>query len=129
MGVRRKTDRRLTLIRTCGTCGQSFVTCAGSPWMRQVPRDGKRQATTYYCSQTCYQASYKHRFDGLADERRREREAKRDKTEKNRAYYASHREQVCARQRALRAANPEEYAARSAYNREKRKLLGKECCA
>ena len=75
MSVKRKVvDKRLTLFRTCGICGKSFVTTADTPWVRQVPRDGKRQATTYYCSTTCYQASYKYKgwYDGKTEERRRE---------------------------------------------------------
>ena len=79
MSVKRKVvDKRLTLFRTCGICGKSFVTTADTPWVRQVPRDGKRQATTYYCSTTCYQASYKYKgwYDGKTEERRREREKK-----------------------------------------------------
>jgi hypothetical protein len=34
-------EKRLTLIRTCGTCGKTFSTTAESPWIRQVPRDEK----------------------------------------------------------------------------------------
>lgn len=46
MSVKRKAvDKRLTLFRTCGICGKSFVTTADTPWVRQVPRDGKRQAS------------------------------------------------------------------------------------
>lgn len=46
MSVRRQTANRLTLFRTCGTCGKQIVTTADTPWVRQVERDGKRQATT-----------------------------------------------------------------------------------
>ena len=57
MSVKRKVvDKRLTLFRTCGICGKSFVTTADTPWVRQVPRDGKRQATTYYRE---YQRQYR----------------------------------------------------------------------
>lgn len=45
MSVRRQTANRLTLFRTCGTCGKQIVTTADTPWVRQVERDGKRQAT------------------------------------------------------------------------------------
>lgn len=48
MSVRRQTANRLTLFRTCGTCGKQIVTTADTPWVRQVERDGKRQATTYF---------------------------------------------------------------------------------
>lgn len=44
-------EKRLTLIRTCGTCGKTFSTTAESPWIRQVPRDGKKQATNGYIRQ------------------------------------------------------------------------------
>ena len=72
MSVRRQTANRLTLFRTCGTCGKQIVTTADTPWVRQVERDGKRQATTYFCSEGCFAASYKHIgwFDGKAEERR-----------------------------------------------------------
>lgn len=73
MSVRRQTANRLTLFRTCGTCGKQIVTTADTPWVRQVERDGKRQATTYFCSEGCFAASYKHVgwFDGKAEERRK----------------------------------------------------------
>ena len=41
MSVRRQTANRLTLFRTCGTCGKQIVTTADTPWVRQVERDGK----------------------------------------------------------------------------------------
>lgn len=70
MSVRRNTTNRLTLFRTCGTCGRSIVTTADTPWVRQVERDGKKQATTYFCCEGCFAASYKHIgfFDGKAQE-------------------------------------------------------------
>ena len=58
MSVRRQTANRLTLFRTCGTCGKQIVTTADTPWVRQVERDGKRQATTYFCSEGCFAAEY-----------------------------------------------------------------------
>ena len=125
MSVRRKTDRRLTLIRPCGTCGQMVVTTAASPLMRQMERDGKRQATTYFCSQSCKEASYKHPgfYDGKADERRQEREKNRDVREKNRRYYAAHSEELRAKKRAYYAAHPGLSAENSRYQREKTKIL------
>lgn len=86
MSVRRQTANRLTLFRTCGTCGKQIVTTADTPWVRQVERDGKRQATTYFCSEGCFAASYKHIgwFDGKAEERRRLKDRNRD-PEKERA--------------------------------------------
>ena len=131
MSVRRKTDFRLTLMRSCGTCGKSFVTSAGSPWIRQVKRDGKKQATTYYCSESCYAASYKHIgfFDGKATERRRERERNRDVREKNRQYYLAHAEEIKAKKRAYYASNPGLSAANSRYNRKKNRLLAAEAAS
>lgn len=80
MSVRRQTANRLTLFRTCGTCGKQIVTTADTPWVRQVERDGKRQATTYFCSEGCFAASYKHIgwFDGKAEERRKLKDRNRD---------------------------------------------------
>ena len=73
-------EKRLTLFRICGTCGKTIVTTADTPWVRQVPRDGKKMATTYFCSEGCYAASYKHIgwFDGKAEERRRLKDRNRD---------------------------------------------------
>lgn len=92
--------------------------------MRQLPADGKKQKTCYFCSTERFQASYKHIgwYDGKAEQRRKEREAKRDKHEKNRLYYAAHAEQLRARRRAAYWANPEAGRADSAYYRRKRKL-------
>ena len=54
--------------------------------MRQLPRDGKKQATTYFCSESCFAKSYKHIgfYYGKAAERRAEREAQRDSRERSR---------------------------------------------
>lgn len=96
MSVRRQTANRLTLFRTCGTCGKQIVTTADTPWVRQVERDGKRQATTYFCSEGCFAASYKHIgwFDGKAEERRKLKDRNRDPEKeraRNRAYQQAHR--------------------------------------
>lgn len=125
MSVRRQTANRLTLYRTCGTCGKSIVTSAESPWVRQVPRDGKAQVTTYYCSEKCFAASYKHIgwYDGKAEERRRAREAARDNKERCRKYNEAHREERREYARKRRLENPGLSAADSAYYRQKRKLL------
>ena len=64
-------EKRLTLFRTCGTCGKTIVTTADTPWVRQVPRDGKKMATTYYCSEGCYAAHREERIEA-ARQRRRE---------------------------------------------------------
>lgn len=128
MSVRRDTKNRLTLYRTCGSCGRQIVTTADTPWVRQVPRDGKAQATTYYCSEKCYAASYKHIgwFDGKAQERRKAREAKRDNRARCKRYNDAHREERREYARQRRLANPGLAAADSAYYRKRRKLLAEE---
>lgn len=128
MSVRRDTTNRLTLHRTCGTCGKQIVTTADTPWIRQMPRDGKTQATTYFCCEKCYAASYKHIgwFDGKANERRRAREAARDNRERCRRYNEAHREERREYARRRRQEHPELAAADSAFYRRKRKLVTKE---
>lgn len=124
MSVRRETTNRLTLYRTCGTCGKRIVTTADTPWVRQVPRDGKAQATTYFCSEKCFSASYKHIgwFDGKAEERRRAKDASRDNRERCRRYNEAHREERREYARRRRAENPGMAAADSAFYKRKRKL-------
>ena len=128
MSVRRNTTNRLTLYRTCGTCGKQIVTTADTPWVRQVERDGKKQATTYFCCEKCFAASYKHIgwYDGKAEERRKLKEARRDWKTKNRKYREAHAEELREKARQRRLANPGMAAADSAYNRKKRKLLAQE---
>lgn len=128
MSVRRNTTNRLTLYRTCGTCGRQIVTTADTPWVRQVERDGKKQATTYFCSEKCFAASYKHIgwYDGKAEERRKLKEARRDWKTKNRKYREAHAEELREKARLRRLANPGMSAADSAYNRKKRKMLAQE---
>lgn len=128
MSVRRNTTNRLTLYRTCGTCGRQIITTADTPWVRQVERDGKKQATTYFCSEKCFAASYKHIgwYDGKAEERRKLKEARRDWKTKNRKYREAHAEELREKARLRRLANPGMAAADSAYNRKKRKLLAQE---
>ncbi len=128
MSVRRNTTNRLTLYRTCGTCGRQIVTTADTPWVRQVERDGKKQATTYFCSEKCFAASYKHIgwYDGKAEERRKLKEARRDWKTKNSKYREAHAEELREKARLRRLANPGMAAADSAYNRKKRKLLAQE---
>lgn len=129
MSARRVTANRLTLFRRCGTCGRSIVTTADTPWLRMVAEtdeEGKRhQYSRYYCSERCFAASYKHIgfFDGKAEQRRKEREAKRDRREYNKRYYWAHREEILERHKLHRLAHPGEAAAASAYHRQKRKLL------
>ena len=127
MSVRKKSAQsRVTLFRECGTCGAFFLTSADSPWIRQVPRDGKRQATTYYCSESCCQSSYKHLFDGKAEERRSERERRRDRSEYRKRRYAENREKEKAYSKARYWANPEAAREANRYAKRKRKLLDEE---
>ena len=120
MSVRRMSENRLTLYRTCATCGRSIVTTAATPFVRLV-QEGGHAKTCYYCSEKCKQASYKHLFDGHAADRKRERDAARS-TEKNRLYYERHREQEKARARARYWADPAASRADMAYQRTKRRL-------
>ena len=131
MSVRRDTANRLTLYRTCGTCGRSIVTTADTPWVRQVDRDGKKQATTYFCCESCFAASYKHIgwFDGKAEERRRAREAARDNRARNRAYNAAHAEERREKARRYRQEHHGLAAADGAFYRKKRRLLCEEAQA
>ena len=122
MSTRKNTTNRLNLIRECGACGRTFSTTADTPWLRQLVVDG-RQRNTYFCSQTCFDSSYKHKFDGKAEERRKEREANRDISAKNRLYYQRHIEEARARSRRRYWADPERARADNQYQRRKRKLL------
>lgn len=126
MSVRRQTANRLTLFRTCGTCGKQIVTTADTPWVRQVERDGKRQATTYFCSEGCFAASYKHIgwFDGKAEEHRKLKDRNRDPEKeraRHQAYQQAHREELREKARLRRLAHPGQAAADSAYARRKLK--------
>lgn len=126
MSVRRDTPNRLTLYRECAICGRPIVTTAATPWMRMVEeqQDGKRcQRIKYYCSSACKAASYKHRFDGKAMERKRARDAARDTREKNRQYYAAHKEQLREKARARYWADPESAKLNNAYARKKKEMI------
>lgn len=125
MSVRRKTDRRLTLVRECGVCGRTFTTTASSPWIRLIPRGGKKQATTYFCSESCFAKSYKHIgwYDGKAEQRRTERERKRDHRARSKRYYAAHADEICEKHRAKYWADVDAARLTNKFNREKRKLL------
>lgn len=120
MTVRRNTINRLTLYRTCHTCGKSFVTTADTPFVRQITNvDGKKQKTCFFCSEACKAASYKHLFDGKAQERK---DAKRDISEKNRRYYAAHAEKERQRAKERYWADPESARENNRYQRKKRRL-------
>ena len=106
MSLRRDTTNRLTLYRSCGTCGHTFTTTADTPFIRQVPRDGKRQATTYYCCESCYRASYKR--DPYRKRQKIDRRTPEQIAEKNRRYYAANAERERQRVAEYRAANYEQ---------------------
>lgn len=126
MSARRNTTNRLNLRRQCHTCGKWIMTTADTPWIRQMTNvDGVKQKTCYFCSLGCKEASYIHKgwYDGKTEQRRLEKEAKRDTREKNRKYYAAHREKELERARKYRAEHLEECRAAVRYNHHKRKLL------
>lgn len=125
MSVRRKTTNRLTLYRTCHTCGKVFRTTADNPFMRQMYNvDGKKQKTCYFCCEACWRASYAHPgwWDGLTDARRKAREAARDVREKNRKYYAAHAEKLRKRAHDRYWSDPEKGREERRYQRKKRRL-------
>lgn len=124
MSVRRKTTNRLTLYRTCHTCGRVFRTTADNPFIRQLPADGKKQKTCYFCSESCWRASYTHPgwWDGLGKARRKAIEAARDVREKNRRYYAAHAEKERQRARERYWSDPEGAREDNRYQRKKRRL-------
>lgn len=106
MSLRRDTTNRLTLYRSCGTCGRTFTTTADTPFIRQVPRDGKRQAITYYCCESHYRASYKR--DPYRHSEKVDRRTPEQIREKNRRYYAANAERERQRAAEYRAANYEQ---------------------
>ena len=131
MSVRRKTTNRLTLSRSCGTSGREFGTTADTPWVRSIIRDDKRQVTTYFCSEKCFAASYKHIgwYDGKAAERRKLKDRNRDPVKERarcRRYNAEHKEARREYARRKRLENPGLVAADNAYYKKKRKLLAQE---
>lgn len=126
MAVRKNTTNRLTLYRTCHTCGKNIVTTADTPFVRQIVVDGK-QKTCYFCSESCKRASYKHPgwWDGLADARRKAREAARDTREKNRRYYQANADKERQRARERYWKDPEKARADNRYQRQKRAELAR----
>lgn len=121
MALRKNTSNRKILFRECYICGRTFTTTASTPWLRQLPRDGKRQCNTYFCSQTCYEKSFKHIFDGKARERRKKREAEEDRSEKNHRYYERHAEEIRAKKKEWYWRNLEEAKRINQYNKAKMK--------
>lgn len=129
MSVRRDTANRKPLVRICGTCGKEFGTSADSPWIRQIPRDGKKMATTYYCSTGCFQKSYKHIgwYDGKADQRRKEKDRNRtDNKERWKKYSEAHRKELNEKRMKRYWANREEELLNNVFYRKKRKMLTQE---
>lgn len=125
MSVRRSDAMsRKTLFRDCFICGKHFSTTADTPFVRQVTNvNGKKQATVYFCSDGCKRKSYKHLFDGNADQRRREREARRDVKEKNHRYYLENADKIKENRRRYYYEKRDECIKSAKYQREKRKLL------
>lgn len=129
MSVRRNAENRIPLVRICGTCGKEFSTTASSPWIRQIPRDGKKMATTYYCSTCCFQKSYKHIgwYDGKADQRRKEKDRNRtDNKERWKKYSEAHRKELNEKRMKRYWANREEELLNNVFYRKKRKMLAQE---
>ena len=113
----------MTLFRNCFICGKHIVTTADTPFVRQITNvNGKKQATVYFCSASCKAKSYKHIFDGKADDRRKDKEEKRSK-EKNKKYYMAHAEKEKRRQKEKYWKNVEQSRLDLNYQRKKRKLL------
>lgn len=115
---------RRTLFKICHACGKSFVTTADTPFVRMLPNvDGKKQKICYFCSESCKKSSYKHLWDGKAEERKRARDASRDVKEKNRKYYQTHQEEERARARRRYWMNHESALQDNRFNRKKRKAM------
>lgn len=128
MSIRKNTTNRYTLFRTCYVCGQTMITTADTPFMRQLyDVDGKKQKTVYFCSESCKESTYKHHFDGLAWKRREEKEARRDNSERNKRYYETHADErrEYAKQR-YHSMSDEERAKLNAYRRRQRAMRKKE---
>ena len=124
MGCRRNTNNRLTLFRTCYVCGKTFSTTADTPFIRQIPNvDGKKQKTCYFCSEACKASTYKHLFDGKAQERKRERDRKRDRREWWKQYYAQNADHLRERTRQRwQSMSPAERSEEGRFYRKKRTL-------
>lgn len=129
MSVRRPDAMsRKTLFRDCFICGRHFSTTVETPFVRQIANvKGKKQATVYFCSEVCKRKSYKHIFDGKADERRKERETNRDKKEKNRNYYLKNADKIKENRMKYYYEKRDECIKSSKYQREKQKLLKENC--
>ena len=128
MSIRKNTTNRYTLFRTCYVCGQTMITTADTPFMRQLRNvDGKKEKTVYFCSESCKESTYIHHFDGLSWKRRKEREARRDKSAQNKRYYENHADQERERaKQRYHSMSDEERAKLNAYRRRQRALAKKE---
>lgn len=125
MSLRRNTKNRLTLYRTCHTCGKSFVTTADSPYMRQVPKDGKRQAIVYFCSQKCYRASYTK--DPFTPRKEKvEHRTQEQIREKNKKYYMENRDALLEYHRKYTKANHDQCIEACRFYKKKMKLIEQE---
>ena len=123
MAVRRRTENRRMLIRECYMCGKIINTTASSPFMRQIANvNGKKQAIVYFCSESCKNKSYKHKFDGEAWKRKKQRESERDNHERNAKYYQQNKDRIKEKRKAEYWANHEEMLEAMKYQRRKRQL-------
>lgn len=133
--------------KVCATCGQIFFTTTATPFKRtQVKDEEGHKRTCYYCSESCKRDSYERIgcYDTAEAARRRkaylkEYYAKRaaekpprppkepkkpiDWSERNKRYYAENAERIKAQKKAWYQLNSEEAKKRSAYQRQKRKLI------
>ena len=116
MSIRKNTANRLTLFRECYACGQRIITTADTPFMRQMTNvNGKKQATVYFCSESCKQSSYK--------QREKTGRRSRDRTEWRKQYYARNKEKEKAYSKARYWADPEAAREANRHARKKRKLI------
>ena len=93
-----------------------------------MPWNGKKQATCYFCSSSCFQASYKHIgwYDGKEEERRRLKDMNRSpekRAEQWKRYYEKHDAEIRKKRMERYWQNREEEVADSKYYRQKRKLM------
>lgn len=90
------------ILRKCGTCGKQFLTTSSSERVRKIARDGKKNATTYYCSDPCFGESYL--TAKTADRREYYKAYYQANREKKLRYYAENKDAINAYMRKARAA-------------------------
>lgn len=124
MSVRRKTTNRLTLYRTCHACGRVFRTTADHPFIRQIPADGKKQKTCYFCCESCWRASYAHPgwWDGMKMPAERPEKPPETSGRRTGDYYAAHAEELRQRARERYWSDPEAAREDNRYQRQKRRM-------